>query len=81
MREISNQENDLSIVKTIISMAKTLKLHVVAEGVETQEQLDILKKNGCETFQGYLFSEPLTKEQFIKYISEEYSEVKFKNIL
>jgi diguanylate cyclase (GGDEF)-like protein/PAS domain S-box-containing protein len=49
-----------SITEAIIAMAKRLKLRVIAEGVETRAQLDFLRANECEAFQGYLFSRPVT---------------------
>jgi predicted signal transduction protein with EAL and GGDEF domain len=49
-----------SITEAIIAMAKRLKLRCIAEGVETHEQLDFLRANHCEAFQGYLFSRPVT---------------------
>jgi EAL domain-containing protein (putative c-di-GMP-specific phosphodiesterase class I) len=49
-----------SITEAIIAMAKRLKLRVIAEGVETRAQLDFLRANHCEAFQGYLFSRPVT---------------------
>jgi diguanylate cyclase (GGDEF)-like protein/PAS domain S-box-containing protein len=80
--EISNKENDLSIVKTIISMAKTLNLHVIAEGVEIEDQLNILQKNGCNAFQGYYFSKPITKDEFFAYVNDNiYSKQQFKKAL
>ena len=60
---ISNLPGDLpsgSITEAIIAMAKRLKLRVVAEGVESRAQLDFLRANQCEAFQGYLFSRPIT---------------------
>lgn len=62
-------ENAMEIVKTIISMAHGLKKYVVAEGVETEEQLEELRKMKCDYFQGYLYSKPLdgqTIEAFLK---------------
>jgi len=53
-----------SIVQTIIAMAKSLRLDVIAEGVETEEQLEILAFYGCLHYQGYLFSKPVPIEQF-----------------
>ncbi len=49
-----------SITEAIIAMAKRLKLRVIAEGVETRQQLDFLRANHCEAFQGFLFSKPVT---------------------
>jgi len=60
---IMNVPQDTSaglITEAIIAMAKRLKLRVIAEGVETRQQLDFLRTNGCEAFQGYLFSRPVT---------------------
>ncbi len=59
----TNQE-DVAMVKAIISMSKNLNLKVLAEGIETQSQLKILQKQGCDSFQGYLFSRPVDKETF-----------------
>lgn len=58
---LEEQEN-LEIVKTIITLAKTLKMDVVAEGVETTKQLQVLKSFNCRLAQGYLFSKPLSSE-------------------
>jgi len=66
--EITTDEKARAIVKTIIDMAHNLTLHVVAEGVETKEQLEILKKYNCDLYQGYLFSKPLLQEDFLKII-------------
>ncbi|MBG9735475.1 hypothetical protein ABD86_23880 [Paenibacillus alvei] len=57
--DISSNENDKAIVATIISMAQHLKLDVIAEGIETKEQLDILTEKECREIQGYYFSKPL----------------------
>ena len=60
---IMNVPQDTSaglITEAIIAMAKRLKLRVIAEGVETRQQLEFLRLNGCEAFQGYLFSRPVT---------------------
>ena len=59
-----NTENDNFITKSIIQLAQHLKMDVVAEGVETKEQLDILKKYKCDTIQGYLFSKPIPVNEF-----------------
>ena len=62
VRDIHEDEEDDAIVITIIALAKALKLDVIAEGVETKEQLDFLLENGCENIQGYYFSRPLSTE-------------------
>ena len=64
IKDILTDASDVVIVETIISMAQHLKLFVVAEGVETVEQFDLLKHRGCPAFQGYYFSCPLTAAEF-----------------
>ncbi|MHB1428389.1 MAG: putative bifunctional diguanylate cyclase/phosphodiesterase [Rhodocyclaceae bacterium] len=61
------QEEGRTMVVTILKMAAALKLQIVAEGVETAEQLEFLLAHGCQFFQGYHFSRPLTDEQFLAY--------------
>lgn len=62
--DIISNAHDAAIVQTIISMGKTLGLHVIAEGVETESQLNCLTQYGCTAFQGFLFSRPLTLADF-----------------
>ena len=57
---IPHEASSGSITEAIIAMAKRLKLRVIAEGVETRAQLDFLRDNECDAFQGYLFSRPVT---------------------
>lgn len=64
VRDIMADKNDQAIVKTIITMALGLGLSVIAEGIETQDQFNILKTLGCENFQGYYFGKPIPIEQF-----------------
>ena len=64
VRDIPHDRNDMEIAATIIAMAHTLKLRVVAEGVETPEQLAFLKERECDAWQGYLYSKPLPAEEF-----------------
>ena len=58
--QIPFEPNSCSITEAIIAMAKRLQLRTVAEGVETVEQYEFLKLNGCDAFQGYYFAKPLT---------------------
>ncbi|HSV52536.1 MAG TPA: EAL domain-containing protein, partial [Burkholderiaceae bacterium] len=58
VRDVLSDPNDAAIAKTILALAQSLDLQVVAEGVETQGQLEFLKRNGCKAFQGYLFGKP-----------------------
>jgi EAL domain-containing protein (putative c-di-GMP-specific phosphodiesterase class I) len=58
VRDILTDPNDATIARTILSLGLSLGLNVMAEGVETQEQLDFLSAQGCTAFQGYLFARP-----------------------
>ena len=64
VRDISQDPNDAAIVQTIITMGNSLGMNVIAEGVETQAQLDFLRQHGCKTYQGYLFSRPVPLAEF-----------------
>ena len=57
--DIPQSADDMAITSAVIAMAHRLNMSVVAEGVETPEQLEFLQNNGCEFAQGYLFSKPL----------------------
>jgi EAL domain-containing protein (putative c-di-GMP-specific phosphodiesterase class I) len=59
VRDLVDDANDRQIAITIIAMARSLNLEVLAEGVETEEQLALLHLFGCDHYQGYLFSKPL----------------------
>ncbi|MGC2518536.1 MAG: EAL domain-containing protein [Burkholderiales bacterium] len=65
VRDIDENRDDAAIVKAIITMARTLELGVIAEGVETREQLDYLAALGCQEYQGYYFSRPLPATELI----------------
>jgi diguanylate cyclase (GGDEF)-like protein/PAS domain S-box-containing protein len=72
IRDTLTDANDAAIVKTIIALADSLNLSVIAEGVETDEQHRFLANSGCNTYQGYLFSKPLPVEEFEAYVAERY---------
>lgn len=67
---IERREKNLEITQTIINLAHSLKLDVVAEGVETQEQLDILRSLSCEYAQGYFFSRPLDEQAIVAFMTQ-----------
>jgi len=71
VQDIVNDDNDKAIVKAVISMAHNLNLGVIAEGVETKEQLDFLTTNYCDSVQGYLFSKPVDFYSFTKLLEQD----------
>ncbi|HEU0186988.1 MAG TPA: EAL domain-containing protein [Gallionellaceae bacterium] len=62
--EMEHNQDDVAIVQTIISMARNLRMNVIAEGVETAAQVELLKQSGCDYCQGYYFSKPQPLEEF-----------------
>lgn len=59
VRDLATDAADAMVVSTVIALGKSLNLHVVGEGVETDEQLDFLRRRGCDAVQGFLFSRPV----------------------
>ncbi|MBM7872122.1 diguanylate cyclase (GGDEF)-like protein/PAS domain S-box-containing protein [Clostridium pascui] len=72
--EIGGEKNDSIIASIIMSLGKSLELEVVAEGVETQEQVDFLKENTCDEMQGYFFGRPMCGEDFIEFFNGKLKE-------
>ncbi len=68
VRDIPHHEDDMAIAATIIAMAHTLRLKVLAEGVETPEQLAFLRGKGCDYYQGFLTSRPLPPDVFAEFV-------------
>ena len=68
--DLSIDSNDAKLVSTIISLGKSLNLHIIAEGVETLEQLEFLKAHQCEEAQGYYFSKAVEPQAFALWMSE-----------
>ncbi|MGF6115733.1 diguanylate cyclase (GGDEF)-like protein/PAS domain S-box-containing protein [Janthinobacterium lividum] len=64
VREVTSNPDDAAIVLAIISMAHSMKLEVIAEGVENDAQLAYLRRHGCDEMQGYYFSRPVPHEEF-----------------
>jgi len=70
VRNIPQDVEDKAITEAIIAMGKTLSLTVVAEGVETEEQMNFLKEHSCDEMQGFYFSKPVVPEQFADLLRE-----------
>jgi EAL domain-containing protein (putative c-di-GMP-specific phosphodiesterase class I) len=66
VQQITTIPDETTIVRAIISMGRSLNLRVIAEGVETPDQLDFLKAHECEEAQGYYFSRPVPPEKLVK---------------
>lgn len=74
IRDISNDMEDAAIVRATIGLAHNLRLKVIAEGVETKDQLDFLRSLGCDEFQGYYKSKPLPPAEFERSIRSDLAE-------
>ena len=70
VREVTSNPDDAAIVLAIISMAHSMKLDVIAEGVENDAQLAYLRRHGCDEMQGYYFSRPVPQEEFEQMLME-----------
>ncbi|HVY06777.1 MAG TPA: PAS domain S-box protein [Burkholderiales bacterium] len=70
VRDLTAHSDDAAIVAAIVAMARSLGLAVIAEGVETHEQLDFLRKIECDEYQGYLFSKPVPAADFAKLLEK-----------
>ena len=71
IRKIDQNPKNAAIAQAIITMAHQLNLRVVAEGVETTEELTFVHENNCDEIQGYFFSEPITSEEFTQLLQTE----------
>ncbi len=69
VREITTNTDQTEITKAIIALARTLRLKVIAEGVETEEQLLFLRALGCDAVQGFLFSPPVAADAFARFLT------------
>lgn len=76
INEIASRPEDASIVRAIVSLAHSLRLKVVAEGVETPAQLDFLKNVGCDEYQGFHFSRPVPAIEFERIVRENSTKTK-----
>jgi len=67
---VADHRREAALAQAIVAMAKSLDLEVVAEGVETDPQLDFLRRNGCDFAQGFLFAKPMPAEQFAALLAD-----------
>ena len=70
---VADDEEDAAFAKMVIGIAKSLNLELIAEGVETEEQLEFLRSEGCRNIQGFYFSVPLSPEDALKYMEAHYA--------
>src|SRR5262245_3005915 len=70
VRDLPHSADDIAITRAVIAMAHSLQMNVIAEGVELKEQLDVLRSEGCDEFQGYLCRPPLVEEELIQFIRQ-----------
>jgi EAL domain-containing protein (putative c-di-GMP-specific phosphodiesterase class I) len=73
VRDLTTDADSAGIVEAVIAMAKSLKLSVIAEGVETEEQLASLTRLKCNEYQGYYFSKPVPAEDFTRLLKQRAS--------
>ena len=67
---LPDDDNDAAITRAVIALGQSLKLKVIAEGVESQEQLALLRDQGCDEYQGYFFSPPLPTREFAELLDQ-----------
>ncbi|MGE3248426.1 MAG: putative bifunctional diguanylate cyclase/phosphodiesterase, partial [Beijerinckiaceae bacterium] len=68
VRNVHDDLNDAAIIRAIVTLGHSLGLKIVAEGIETKEQLEKLRQEKCDAIQGYLFGKPMTNADFIRYL-------------
>ncbi|GEC90652.1 bifunctional diguanylate cyclase/phosphodiesterase [Brevibacillus brevis] len=71
IRDIHHNQESQAIVKAIVTIAQSLNMNVIAEGIELDDQVAALKENGCDHGQGYLFSKPLPTDAFDQFLRQE----------
>lgn len=69
---VTEDEEDASFARMVIGIARSLNLGLIAEGVETKDQLEFLRHEGCKQIQGYYFSKPLTTDEALMYMRNHY---------
>ena len=79
VREVFDDSNDAAIARTIVALAQSLGLSVIAEGVETQMQRDFLARSGCHAYQGDFFSQPLPVSRFEAFVQQSENRLHAEN--
>ena len=69
VRDVTSDADDAGIAQAVITLAHTLNLRVIAEGVETPEQLAFLRRHQCDEMQGYLFGKPMPADEFARLLA------------
>ena len=69
MRDLPHNNDDVAITRAVIAMAHSLKMTVVAEGVEHQDQFDLLQKRGLRRVPGLLCAKPMVEEELLKFLA------------
>jgi EAL domain-containing protein (putative c-di-GMP-specific phosphodiesterase class I) len=75
-----NQARSEKIIKSMVALARTLQMPVIAEGVEEEHQIELLKRIGCRIVQGYYYSKPLTVELYEEFLAHHEHEDMWKYI-
>jgi diguanylate cyclase (GGDEF)-like protein/PAS domain S-box-containing protein len=71
VRDIPHDPNDEAIARAIVALGHSMGLKVIAEGVETEQQSDVLRREGCDLLQGYLYSRPLSTQELTSYLHKQ----------
>jgi len=80
VRDMANNADDASIISAIIAMGRSLNLRVVAEGVEEEGQLALLREEGCDLVQGYLLSRPIPASEIPAFVRKSLVEFSWMNV-
>ncbi|HJW56205.1 MAG TPA: EAL domain-containing protein [Burkholderiaceae bacterium] len=71
VQDVTTDADDASIVRSIIALSHAMRMNVIAEGVETRNQLRFLREQGCDQMQGYLFSRPLAADELMHFLQKD----------
>jgi EAL domain-containing protein (putative c-di-GMP-specific phosphodiesterase class I) len=71
IQDICNDSDDRAIFSAMVALGRALKLQVIAEGVETVDQMNLLQAHGCHMFQGFLYARPMAADEVWRWLTEE----------